>query len=822
MRKLLSVIVFLLLCALLVGVASAGYLVGSYTYGNGTQFYVNVSTTGAIANHNHDFILTNATCVSNGILLCTNGTTKANWTDIQFTDGSNTPIPFWIWNNTGTSTTQNVTIKIASIPASNATIRFYYGNETKTVSSMDIYNTFPFSDDFNDATLNTTQWTKDTSGSVTQSGGIVTVVGESTGYNSGITGKTTFNTSTNKIIFRATAVYASGYDQVGWASEENGANPAYLIQARTEPGGGRKLSTLDAGALNTASWAWVVGNVQSMYRAGTTAYFYDYSGISANTAMAVPVVNLNASILSTSIAGDYISVDWIVVEDYQTNPPTTSLFTGIQAQPISASFTASTNPSSTGNLVTLTDTSTGSPTTWNWTIDGVITNTTQNAAYVFSTVGTHTIDLNVTNSTGSFSNLTKTQTVTNASGFNQQDVYMVPHFSITLHIVDSSNAPIPVVTVTDNYGQSYTTSNGTAYFTEDAGAVVFYFAATGYTSKAMSYIVDEGATHTVQLATAGGTTNIDLRGTPKDVKFHIQSFFGSPITDANVSIQGVSTTTGNWDWLAVLLSISLGETPINSTEMSGITDSNGDIVFLMLDSIKYNITVTKSGYTFPNTIIAPQASQYTISANMNESWFSGGNNTLKEVNVSVTWANYNGTHSFVNITYDDQTTTTTGGTITVYRDAVGRMANATPVSSMDITSSSCSNSTLVTVPTGGASYGVVVNATTTSGENVVRTFTHSFKGSPVSLPGFTPETLLWLSLFILIFTAAFAGALHAPQMAIILCVESWVFWSIGWLEYLISGNGYFEGAIVVILSLATFISVIWSITEGKAKGKRSS
>jgi hypothetical protein len=399
---------------------------------------------------------------------------------------------------------------------------------------------------------------------------------------------------------------------------------------------------------------------------------------------------------------------------------------------------------------------------------------------------------------------------------------MAGEYSLTFNVKDSdSGAPISVVTITDDSGRNYTTTNGTGVLTESAGAIIVYFESTGYLTKVVSYIVDDDATYTVQLVTAGTNEPVYNVYPPKDVKFHITSFFGTPITDASVTIQGITTSTGNWDWLVTILGISLDEVAINGTAMTESTDTNGDVVFLMLPSVKYNITTTATGYTFPTTFIAPQAIEYTIAANWNESWFSSGNDTLKDVNVSVSWVKYNDTYSFVNISYDDQTATTTGGTITVYRDSVARVANATAVSTMDITSSSCSNSTLVNTPTGGASYSVLVNATTTD-ENIMRTFTHYFKGSPVTLPGWTSETLLWLALFIVIFTAAFAGAIHSPQMSIVLCVESWVLWAIGWLDALITQFWYGETAIIGILTLASFIALLWNITEGKSKVKRSS
>jgi PKD repeat protein len=267
--------------------------------------------------------------------------------------------------------------------------------------------------------------------------------------------------------------------------------------------------------------------------------------------------------------------------------------------PILANFTASPNPSSAGNPVTLTDTSTGSPTTWNWTIDGVITNTTQNAAYIFSSAGTHTIDLNVTNSTGSFSNLTKTQTVVNASGFNQQDVYMTPHFTVTLNIKDSTNAPIPVVTVTDSNGQSYTTSNGTAYFTEDAGAVVFYFASTGYVSKAASYIVDEDATHTVQLVTTipSPVPNTNTIFSPRLVRLRAVDNWRTPLTPVTITASYIADTLPNNDPVYLQNAFGVSESVVSlmmnsSVAMSGVTGIDGSNTFSMFPALTYNITVT--------------------------------------------------------------------------------------------------------------------------------------------------------------------------------------------------------------------------------------
>jgi PKD repeat protein len=602
-------------------------------------------------------------------------------------------------------------------------------------------------------------------------------------------------------------------------SSYGATNPVFMQSSTSSASSATSTTTIDT-----------LYKRHEMIRNGSTSSIWYINGTNAGTI----TTNLTSASLPATVGSSYIAVssieesvfDWIAIREYIFPEPTVSGWVGEGTSdgPPIAAFSCTPTTVSLGSSMACIDQSTNSTvTSWNWSFGDGNTSIEQNPTYTYPFVGTFNVSLFANNTAGGdWENKTAYITVQNQTGFTQQDLWQTGHYTITLNIKDSTNAPIPVVTVTDSNGQSYTTTNGTAFFTEDAGAVVFYFASTGYVSKAMSYIVDEDATHTVQLVTLDTNEPVYNVYPPKDVKFHITSFFGSPIPGASVTIQGITTSTGNWDWLVTLLGISLDEVAINGTAMTESTDSNGDAVFLMLPSVKYNITTTATGYTFPTSFIAPQATEYTIAANWNESWFSGGNDTLKEVNVSVSWVTINSTHSFVNITYDDKTTTTTGGDFRIYREAATRMANTTPIAVMNITSSSCSNSTIVNIPTGGAEYRVDVNASTTSGERVLRTFTHSFKGAPVNLPGWTPETQLWLALFILIFTAAFAGVLHAPQMSVILCVELWVFWSIGWMEYLINGNGYTEAALLIVFTLATFFTVIWSITEGKSKGKRSS
>jgi PKD repeat protein len=87
-----------------------------------------------------------------------------------------------------------------------------------------------------------------------------------------------------------------------------------------------------------------------------------------------------------------------------------------------ANFTFSPSSGTAPLLVTFTDTSTGSPTSWAWdfTNDGTTDSVVQNPTHTYSSAGTYTIRLTATNPYGS-SSTTKTLTVTS-------DVCLVPNF----------------------------------------------------------------------------------------------------------------------------------------------------------------------------------------------------------------------------------------------------------------------------------------------------------------------------------------------------------------------------------------------------------
>ncbi|TND08827.1 MAG: hypothetical protein FD123_1681 [Bacteroidetes bacterium] len=107
------------------------------------------------------------------------GQMLASGDDIRFTDGSCNNIQYWIESGLNTATTY-IWVKVPSLAASgNTVINMYYGNVSAPAASSGD-STFLFFDDFNDNVFNTTKWTtRGTPSTLSESGGILTVVGNS-------------------------------------------------------------------------------------------------------------------------------------------------------------------------------------------------------------------------------------------------------------------------------------------------------------------------------------------------------------------------------------------------------------------------------------------------------------------------------------------------------------------------------------------------------------------------------------------------------------------------------------------------------------------
>ncbi|MCK4765211.1 MAG: S8 family serine peptidase, partial [Candidatus Aminicenantes bacterium] len=139
----------------------------------------------------------------------------------------------------------------------------------------------------------------------------------------------------------------------------------------------------------------VTFNDQSYDPDGTVAFWnWDFGdgGSSINQ-------NTNHSYVS---AGAY-PVTLTVTDDEGANDSVTKNVTVMNNEPPVADFTANRSVVIEGDIINLTDQSTNSPTTWEWTFTGGIPaiSTEQNPTTIYNTSGTYTVTLTASNSNGS-------------------------------------------------------------------------------------------------------------------------------------------------------------------------------------------------------------------------------------------------------------------------------------------------------------------------------------------------------------------------------------------------------------------------------------
>jgi len=527
------------------------------------------------------------------------------------------------------------------------------------------------------------------------------------------------------------------------------------------------------------------------------------------------------------------------------------------------SFTSNVTSGVPLTSVQFNDTSVVTPTAWNWSFQNITPgnntvvywSTIQNATITLG-AGNWNFGLNVTNASGynktTAAYFVNVSTSGGLSGWNSQDILMNGAYLQTFHITDASTGiGIPVVTLLDNNGNIYTTTNGTGYLTETYGAGTVTFTATGYGGKIITYVFDSAASHDVQLTPNPVTPSpYAVTYPPKDVRFHLQTIWGQALPGATVQAHASQTTLGNYSYVASLFGYVLTNVPLNTLTLNGTTDSRGDITFAMMADVQYAMEYTLAGYTFPvGTTITPHDDNYIIYANsVGSTIISNGTSPQASVTYSVLTNRTSMTVASVYINFTDVAGATTNGFVVLSQTNTTLGNNTPPVilanetftgnltaknyTLWDGVTASCpaSNSTVYN----GTGYKVgcinatLVNDASCSAKTVGFTPTGTvqvqesvwFKNIASPIAGLSPEFALFMALGIMMFTAMMAGVSSAPAISLCVTFEGWVFYGMNCfniIDYTLANSG--ASAIVGVLVVMSFISFLYLFVTYRRTGK---
>jgi hypothetical protein len=244
--------------------------------------------------------------------------------------------------------------------------------------------------------------------------------------------------------------------------------------------------------------------------------------------------------------------------------------------------------------------------------------------------------------------------------------------------------------------------------------------------------------------------------------------------------------------------------------MAQNTDSFGVTSFLMVSTVKYNVTFTKAGYTIPALLLVPTTTDYTQYATAigaGDPTYVHGVNELQAVSVVVNQVAVNDSYSYLNMSYNDSTGHTTGGYIDVIQKSTTPRGAPVTITRWYVTSNSETNSTLVAHPQQvDGSVQVHIN----NDFNTTRTYPFSMKGAPVNFMGFGAEIRLLVALGIMLLTVMLAGAATGRPIVVVMAVEGWIFYTTGFFQALID-RGTPDASIILSLVLVTVIAIAANI-----------
>jgi len=330
-----------------------------------------------------------------------------------------------------------------------------------------------------------------------------------------------------------------------------------------------------------------------------------------------------------------------------------------------------------------------------------------------------------------------------------QNIVLHPIFTLTVTADDSeTSASLSEFTAIVN-GETVSTTNGTATFTLDYGLYTISVSSSGYYPNTANVLLNQNKSVEVSL-----TPVESIYYNPHYVKFTVQNIWGTKYTGVDVSVyEGTET----------------------DTSFTGTTGSDGSVTFKLSETTQYRITFINSTAGINKEItIYPVDTHYIIYVSTVD--LSIPDTTGDDVGYYWTTERINTTHAYINFTWTDTSSSSTGFTYWINDSTNTPMAGYPDTS----TTTNYTNSTIV--PASSDRYYVHVIADHPTWGEIKASDVIFFGGRMIDMGWSEDWHYSTVALCAIIFIGLLAGAVTAHYMAVICVMFAWFFRWIGWLD----------------------------------------
>jgi hypothetical protein len=260
------------------------------------------------------------------------------------------------------------------------------------------------------------------------------------------------------------------------------------------------------------------------------------------------------------------------------------------------------------------------------------------------------------------------------------------------------------------------------------------------------------------------------------------NYLGTPISDMAVSAVVVESTSP-YGWLTDIFGINTNQTQIVNTTLSGTTDTDGSIAFMMVENLKYQIVFSKPGEGISQTnYLYPKEGDYSYVF-----WSEPAPSVSGSIGITF-WNRTNVSDSDymdLGIRYIDTGATTDWSRFTVYYE------NNTVLYQNNASSPNSWNVSYPVYMGKGAAYiwGARANNTRYPNQIVqaqIIQFGYSPQKIPYSLCAEGDTTCMWnkwVALGIIFVVALLFGRATIKYASVIVVLLALFFSYIGWLDY---------------------------------------